>query len=263
MSSESVLLDIKNGVGTIMLNRPDSANAINLDLAKALFDAVSVCDDNPDVRAVLLTGQGKLFCGGGDLGAFTASENLSSHVKLVTTYLHGAISRLSRMDAPVIAGVNGSAGGAGFSLVCACDMAIASEDAKFTMAYTAIGLSPDGSSTFYLPRIVGLRRAMELTLTNRRLNAQEALEWGIVNRVVSADDLLTEANQFAQMLAQGPTQSFGVAKRLLYQSMTESLETQMEHETQGIAEMAKTDDAREGIQAFFEKRPPNFKGLET
>ena len=260
MSSEAVLLDIQRGVGTITLNRPDSANALNLDLAKALFDAVMVCDDNPDVRAILLTGNGKIFCGGGDLGAFTASDNLSSHVKLVTTYLHGAISRLSRMDAPVIAGVNGSAGGAGFSLVCACDMAIASTDAKFTMAYTAIGLSPDGSSTFYLPRIVGLRRAMELTLTNRRLSAQEALEWGIVKRVVPAEELLSESKQFAETLAQGATQAFGVAKRLLYQSMTESLETQMEHETQGIAEMAKTADAKEGIQAFFEKRPPTFSG---
>jgi 2-(1,2-epoxy-1,2-dihydrophenyl)acetyl-CoA isomerase len=156
--------------------------------------------------------------------------------------------------------VSGIAGGAGISLVCACDLVYAAESARFTMAYTRVGLTPDGSSTYFLPRLVGFRRAMELTLTNRILSAQEALEWGLMTRVVPDADLLAEANALARQLADGPTQSFGVAKRLLHTSMTESLETQMEHEAQAIAKISRTKDTREGMAAFLEKRSPEFTG---
>ena len=146
------------------------------------------------------------------------------------------------------------------ALVLAADLVLASEDARFTMAYTAAGLTPDGSSTFYLPRLVGLRRALELTLTNRRLSAPEALDWGIVNRVLPAESLPEEARALARQLAAGPARAYAAAKRLLQRSLDQSLEAQLEDEAQAIARASATADAREGIRAFLEKRPPQFRG---
>jgi 2-(1,2-epoxy-1,2-dihydrophenyl)acetyl-CoA isomerase len=170
------------------------------------------------------------------------------------------MSRLARANAPLITAVNGAAAGAGMSLAIAGDLVLAAESARFTMAYTRAGLTPDGSSTYFLPRIVGLKRALELTLTNRVLSAQEALEWGIVTRVVANDDLLREASDLAQELADGPTLALGAAKRLLHASLDDRLETQMELETRAIADMSLTADGREGIAAFHEKRAPGFRG---
>jgi 2-(1,2-epoxy-1,2-dihydrophenyl)acetyl-CoA isomerase len=171
-----------------------------------------------------------------------------------------ATSRFSRMRAPLVVAVNGTAAGAGMSLAVSGDLVLAADVAKFTMAYTAAGLSPDGSSSYFLPRLIGLRRTQELMLTNRRLSAQEAFEWGLVNRVVAADDLQQQARALAAQLAQGPTRAFGTVKRLLNESFTGTLETQMELEARGIAAMAGTPDGREGIQAFLEKRKPSFSG---
>jgi 2-(1,2-epoxy-1,2-dihydrophenyl)acetyl-CoA isomerase len=194
------------------------------------------------------------------LKSFAAQgDHLPYHLKEVTTYLHAAMSRFARMDAPVIAAVNGTAAGAGMSLVCACDLVLAAESARFTMAYTRAGLSPDGSSTYFLPRLVGLRRALELALTNRLLSAREAQEWGIVTRVVPDANLVTETESLASQLASGATMALGTAKRLLQSGWTETLETQMEHEAQSIAAIGHTADAREGITAFLEKRVPQFQ----
>jgi 2-(1,2-epoxy-1,2-dihydrophenyl)acetyl-CoA isomerase len=160
----------------------------------------------------------------------------------------------------VIAAVNGSAGGAGMSLCLFADLVLAAESAKFTLAYTRAGLSPDGGSTYFLPRIIGVRRALELALTNRVLTAKEALDWGIVTRVVPDAELQAEAQTLAKQLAAGATRAFGAAKRLLHHSSSESLETQMELEAQAIADQARTRDAREGIAAFIAKRPASFRG---
>lgn len=258
---ETILFKIENNIAHITLNRPDSANALNRQMAFELFQAILHCDENPEVRTVLISSTGKIFCAGGDLKEFAKQgEQLPGYIKEVTVYFHAFISRMARMNAPVIAAVSGIAGGAGISLVCACDLVYAAESARFTMAYTRVGLTPDGSSTYFLPRLVGFRRAMELTLTNRILSAQEALEWGLLTRVVSDAELLTEANALAHQLAAGPIQSFGVAKRLLHTSMTESLETQMEHEAQAIARISRTKDTQEGMAAFLEKRSPEFTG---
>ena len=174
--------------------------------------------------------------------------------------LHMAISRFVRMDAPLVVAVNGAAGGGGMSFVLAADLVLAAESAKFTMAYTRAGLSPDGGSTFFLPRIVGVRRALELALTNRVLTAREAQEWGLVTRVVPDAALAAEAQTLAAQLAAGATGAFGAAKRLLHHSSSESLETQMELEAQAIAERSRGADAREGIAAFIAKRAPRFGG---
>jgi 2-(1,2-epoxy-1,2-dihydrophenyl)acetyl-CoA isomerase len=261
MPYSTLLLDVRDHVAHLTLNRPEAYNTISDELTREFMLAALECDQNPDVRAVLLTGAGKAFSAGGDLRGFAAhSDTLPAHIKELTTYLHAAISFLTRMRAPVIAAVNGIAAGAGMSLACAADIAIAAESARFTMAYTAAGLSPDGSSTFFLPRIVGLRRALDLTLTNRMLTAHEALEWGIVSRVVPDVELSAEAEALAARLASGPTRALGAAKRLLRESGNQTLETQMLLESEFIAEMTRTSDAWEGIRAFLEKRLPSFKG---
>jgi 2-(1,2-epoxy-1,2-dihydrophenyl)acetyl-CoA isomerase len=260
-SYSTIRLERDGGVATLTFDRPDSANVLNLTMATDLMHAAIELDEDVNVRAVLITGHGKMFCAGGDLAAMKeAGDGASAYIKEMAGNLHLAISRFARMRAPVIAAVNGTAAGAGFSMMCATDLAIASETAKFTMAYTGAGLSPDGSSSYFLPRIIGHRRTAELMLTNRVLNSADALEWGLVNQVVPADELMPTAEKLAKQLAAGPTNAFGVVKRLLANSAHDSLESQMEHETRGIADSARTDDGREGIAAFLEKRRPEFTG---
>lgn len=261
MTYENITLERRDGVATLTLNRPNAANSIDLPLARELMDAAIVCDDDPDTRAVIVTGAGPMFCAGGDLRSFaSAGDAISSRLKELTAYLHAAVSRLTRMAAPVIAAVNGTAAGAGFSLAIAADLAIASESASFVMAYTNAGLVPDGSSTFFLPRRIGDRRARELMLTNRKLSAAEALEWGIVNQVVPAAQVLPAAQALAAKLAQGPTGAYGATKALLNDSFAHGLETQMELEARAIAAASIAADGREGITAFLEKRKPRFTG---
>ena len=259
MNYETLLFDVKDGVAQIRLNREKAANALNLQMCRDLLDAALCCQADASVRAVVIGAEGKMFCAGGDLAAFSdAADTAPRLLKEMTIHLHAAISRFSRMDAPVIGAVKGIAAGAGFSLVAAMDLAIAGESAKFTMAYTRAGLTPDGSSTWFLPRLIGTRRSLELMLTNRLLKAPEALEWGIVNQVVPDDAVLDTATQLATQLAQGPTGAFGATKRLLLASGSTSLETQMEMEGDAIAAASGTPAGREGIAAFLEKRPAKF-----
>ncbi len=261
MAYETFDFDIEDGVARVTLNRPDAFNAMSTQMALELMHISIRCGEDPEIRAVLLTGAGKAFCAGGDLVQFSGvTEGLAAHLKEMTTYLHSAISRFAWMDAPLVAAVNGVAAGAGMSLAVACDLVIAAESARFTMAYTKAGLTPDGSSTYYLPRIIGVRRTMELALTNRVLGAAEAVEWGIANRVVADADCLAEAGALAAELAQGPTRAFGGVKKMLTMSHNDSLEGQLERETRFIAEMANGTDAPEGIAAFAEKRAPKFVG---
>ena len=259
---ECLNFEVRDQVAHLTLNRPEAANALNLDLAQELEEVSLRCDEDAAVRAVLMTGAGKLFCAGGDLKSFAAqgAAQLPAHLKRVTLYLHAAIHRFARMRAPVVVAVNGNAGGAGFSLTCAGDLVLAAESARFVMAYTRVGLTPDGSSTYYLPRIVGLRRAMELALTNRALTAREAEAMGIVTRVVPDGDLMAEAGKLAAELAAGATMALGGVKRLFYAAANNSLNEQMELETELIAECARSGDAQEGIAAFLGKRAPKFSG---
>ncbi len=261
MEFKTLLFDVQNHVAHITLNRPDVANSIDEEMGKDLMRAALRCDEDPEIRAVLISGAGKIFSGGGDLKAFLAKgDQLPYYVKEVTTYLHSAMSRLTRMDAPVVAAVHGAVAGAGMSIAIACDIVVAAETTRFMVAYTRAGLVPDGSSTYFLPRLVGLKRALELTLTNRMFSAQEALQWGLITRVVPDNELLAQARAIALQLASGPTRSYGTAKRLLHSGWLETLETQMEYESRAIADSARTEDAREGISAFLAKRPPKYKG---
>jgi 2-(1,2-epoxy-1,2-dihydrophenyl)acetyl-CoA isomerase len=255
------MFEVQDGVGLIRLNRPDDGNLITLEMARELLDVASRCDDDPEVRAVVLTGSGKMFSAGGDLKAFAAQgEKVSSYLQQVTLSLHAAISRFNWMDAPVVGAINGTAAGGGFSLALATDLVIAGESAKFTMAYTKVGLTPDGSSSYFLARLVGLRRAKEMALLNPVLSARQALEWGLINRVVPDEQVVPAALELAKQLAHGPTLAFGEAKRLILSGATESLESQMERESRAIAAMAGSADGREGIAAFLGKRRPQFTG---
>ncbi|MHB8068892.1 MAG: enoyl-CoA hydratase/isomerase family protein [Desulfobaccales bacterium] len=261
MPYDSLVFEVKDGVGLIRLNRPDDGNAITLETVNELLDVALRCDEDPEVRAVVLTGSGKMFCVGGDLKAFAAQgDRVSFYLKKVTQALHAVISRFNWMDAPVIGAINGTAAGGGFSLALTTDIAVAAESAKFTMGYTKIGLAPDGSSSYFLARLVGLRRAKEMALLNPVLSARQALEWGLINQVVADDQLLPAALEIASHLAKGPTLALGEAKRLILSGATESLESQMEKESRAVAAMAGKADGREGVAAFLGKRIPKFTG---
>ena len=258
----TLLFDLRENVAHITLNRPDAANGINLEMASELRHAARRCATDPEVRAVLISGNGRMFCAGGDLKAFAAQPEaeLPGFLEQVTLHLHQAIAHFTRMHAPVVVAVHGSAAGGGLSFACACDFPIAAESAKFTMAYTRAGLTPDGSSTYFLPRIIGYRRTLELALTNRVLSAREACDWGLVYRVVPDADLLSEASKFAAQLAIGATAAFGGVKQLMVESFTNTLEAQMSLETEYISAMGRSADGREGIASFLAKRPPKFSG---
>ena len=251
---------VDGGVARITLNRPDAANAMNLALATELARAALICDHDKSVKAVLLTGNGRMFSAGGDLKAFESfGDQVGPNLKMIADELHKAISLFARMDAVLVIAVNGTAAGAGFSLAITGDYVLAAESAKFTMAYTGAGLTPDGSSTWYLPRLIGLRRTQELMLTNRVLSADKACDWGLVTQVVASDLLQDEALALARKLAAGPGGAHAAIKKLLLVSLRNGLEEQMELEGRQIAVMATSTDGAEGILAFTQKRKPNFR----
>jgi 2-(1,2-epoxy-1,2-dihydrophenyl)acetyl-CoA isomerase len=258
----NLLFEVTDHVARMTLNRPDAANAFNLELAREFGDAVRRTVEDPSVRAVLISGAGRMFCAGGDLKAFAAHPqgDLPALLEQLTGFLHRGLLALAHCNAPVIAAVHGSAAGAGMSLACACDFVIAAESAKFTMAYTRAGLTPDGSATWYLPRIVGMRKTLELAIRNTVLTAAQARELGLVSEVVPDAELGGRAGAVAAELAAGPTQAFGGVKRLLLESANATLEDQLKRETSWIAQIAQTRDAREGIAAFVAKRLPRFTG---
>ncbi|MEI8297189.1 MAG: enoyl-CoA hydratase-related protein [Pseudomonadota bacterium] len=261
MSDESlVLFERRGAVAVLTLNRPTVGNAIDVPMARALMEAAIACDEDESIRCVLLTGNGRLFCAGGDVGGFAkAGDNAAALVKEITAYLHVAISRLSRMCKPLVCALNGPAAGAGFSLAVLGDLVLAAKSAHLTLAYTAIGLTPDGGSTWLLPRLVGLRLSQELVLTNRRVGAEEAATLGLITRAVDDADLAAEADKLAMTLAAGATQALGQARRLLLSSFDSSLETQMEMESRSIGDATRTPHGKEGISAFLGKRKPEFK----
>jgi 2-(1,2-epoxy-1,2-dihydrophenyl)acetyl-CoA isomerase len=249
--------DVRDRIARITLNRPDVGNALDLEMAMALREAAEGLPGS-DVGAVIVSGAGKAFCAGGDLNYMREADEVGDAVLRLASQLHGALETLAALDAPVISAVRGAAAGGGMSLAIASDIVLAAESARFTVAYTAIGFSPDGGSSWTLPRLVGRQKAAELMLLNDRLDAAAARDLGLVARVVPDDALDDEAGALARRLADGPTRAYGAVKRLLRESATRGFAEQMTEEARTIAALAAAPDGREGVAAFLEKRAPAF-----
>jgi len=258
-TDELVVLTVVDAVAVVRLNRPSVLNAIDAETALAVLDTFNAIADRDDIRAIVLAGEGRAFCAGGDVSQFRADDPEAA-VDAIITPLHDALRRLDELPQPSIVAVHGAVAGAGFSLALACDLAVAANTAKFTLAYARIGVSPDGSSTYHLPRIVGLRKAKELALLADTIDAAEALRLGLVNAVVPAEDLEEEAMRLARRLAAGPTAAYGQIRALLTDSIGRDLDGQLEAERAAFKSLTRTGDFREGVAAFLEKRPAHFRG---
>lgn len=250
-----------DGVATVRLNDPASLNALSVEMANGLGGALSDLAEDPTVRVLVLTGTGRGFCAGGDVQLFYDNRDDPEEVMAaVIEGLHDAVQVLLDLPFPTVAAINGVVAGAGMGVAMATDLAIAVDDAIFTMAYTAIGVSPDGSSTYFLPRLVGTRVAMDMILTNRRLSAHEAVDLGLINRAVPSVDFDSEVSALAEKLARGPTLAYVRSRHLLVSSLGNDPVAQMQAEGESIMAAGETKDFYEGISAFIEKRRPTFTG---
>lgn len=258
-SEGRVSVEYRDRVAVICLNRPDMGNAIDIEMAEALDRAIGAVDADQSIRCLLLTGEGRFFCVGGDVGSFaSAGKDAGLLLDQITQPLHRAISRLARLTKPVVGAINGPAAGAGLGLAAIGDIVLAADSAHFTMAYTAIGLTPDGGATSLLPRLIGLRLTQELALTNRRVPADEAVKIGLISRVVPRDALFEEAMKLASTLAAGPVVANAATRNLILEGATRTLEAQLELEAATIAERAGSDEGQAGILAFASKQKPIF-----
>lgn len=257
-STAPVLLSIDHGVAVLSFDRPEAMNALDVSAVEAFHAGCRRIAADATVRAVVVRGAGRSFGAGGDLAAMRDDP---AHVAdTLIEHLHGGLLLLAAIDAPVIAALHGAVAGGSLSLALGCDLAIAAEGTKFNLAYGRIGASCDGSSSWHLPRIVGLRKAMEIALLSEPFDAAEALRLGIVNRVVPADALQAEALPLARRLAAGPTLAYGRMKRLLRASFDNDLATQLDAERAAFIAGTRTHDFAEGLAAFFERRPAAFEG---
>lgn len=262
--TDRVRTAVEDGVAVLTLDRPDALNALDTAMAEGLAAALARCEADAAVRCVLLRG-GEHFMAGGDIRQFHAMlgepEALRRPViERLIQLAHLSILSIRRMPKPVLASVRGACAGYGLSLVLACDLALAADDAYFTLAYARIGASPDGGSTYHLPRVVGHRRAMEIALLADRIDAAQAASLGLVNRTVTAENLDEEAARLARRLADGPTAAYARTKALLNQSHARDLPSQLQAEAEAFAASSATDDFAEGVQAFLARRPPAFRG---
>ena len=257
---ESLLFERAGSIATLTLNRPDMGNALDIPLARALLEAAITCDQDDSIRCVVLTGAGRMFCAGGDVAAFgAAGDALPAFLKEITAYVHAALARFAHMNKPLLTAINGPAAGVGLSLALLGDIAMATRSAHFTVAYTALGLSPDGGLTWLLPRLVGLRKAQELTLLNTRVAAEEAVSAGLITCAVEDAAFKAEMQSTAERLANAATPAIGKVRNLLLDSFGASLEAQMDAEARAIADLSRTAQGREGVAAVIAKRKPQFK----
>jgi 2-(1,2-epoxy-1,2-dihydrophenyl)acetyl-CoA isomerase len=260
-SHETVDLTTDGSAARILLNRPEALNAWNEQFGRDLLDAVTTVAEDDSMRALMITGAGRGFSSGADLKEQRSTEggvpDLSARLKEI---YHPIITGLREMPKPVVAAVNGPAVGIGCSLALAADLIVAAESAYFLLAFVNIGLVPDGGSTAFLPARVGYARAAEMAMLGERVPAEQALDWGLINRIVPDDELEPAADALLQLLAHGPTTSYAGAKRLLNQRMYSGLAEQLEAEADAQREQGKSQDFIEGVLAFAEKRPPNFTG---
>lgn len=264
LASGPVLLGVdEDGVGHLRLNRPDAANAMDADLLRSLHEAVQWCDASARLRVLILSGEGRNFCAGGDVRAFAAKgEALPAYLREATASLQDAASSLMRLRVPVIAAVHGfAAGGGGLGLVCASDLVVAAHSARFLAGATRAGMAPDAGASVSLGRIIGLRRAMDLLLTNRVVDAREALELGLVNRVVPDAELHSAALALGRELAAGAPRAVAATKRLVWAGVGSSVEAALPEEARTVIELSGTADAREALAAILERRAAKFTGL--
>ena len=263
--SDDLIVSVADGVGTIALNRPEVLNAVTAEMSDALAAAVLEFEHDPAVRAVLIRGEGRAFCAGGDVKYFhdELTKDRQGHARRMerrVTNGHLTYRRLRRMPKPVIVAPHGITAGLGISLMCCADVVMAADSAEFSLAYRHIGLSLDGGVSFFLPRIVGERRALQISLMGERFGADKALDWGLVNWVVPEADLIADSDKLARGLANGPTQALGRIKRLIRRSLQSDWEDQSAEEARTMSESIATDDHLEGVTAFVEKRRAKFTG---
>ncbi|HSL28430.1 MAG TPA: enoyl-CoA hydratase-related protein [Anaerolineales bacterium] len=257
---DSVLPKKDGNTLTVTLNRPDAYNALNLEMMKGLAEVLSAAATDHSIKGIVLTGNGKAFCAGGDLKWINQqSEEAGSVLYRLAPQFHLSIVEIRRMGKPVVAALNGIAAGGGFSLALACDFRVMAESAILRQAYTSSGLSIDGGGSFALPRLVGLARAMEIMAFDPPISSGQALEWGLVTRVVPDGEVISSALAMVEELAKSSLHAFAWSKKLMNDSFHHSLEEQVELERQGISDCAAHPDGQEGIRAFAEKRRPSFK----
>lgn len=249
---------IQKGVGKIILNRPDVLNSFTMDMAIEMQTALDECASKKEVRAILLTGAGRAFSAGQDLAAAIAP---GADIKVIVEKQYNPIIRKIRnLEKPVVCAVNGVAAGAGANIAFACDIVLSAASATYIQAFAKIGLIPDSGGTFFIPRLIGLQRATALMMLGDKITAEQAMQYGLIYKVIADDQLMPEAEKLALQLAQMPTKGLGLTKRLLNASLQNNLEQQLTMEGEIQAAAAKTYDNQEGVKAFLEKRKPVFKG---
>lgn len=257
------LLDLDDqGVGHLRLNRPEASNGMDVPFLRALYDAVMMATGQAGLRALLISGEGPNFCAGGDVKTFAGKgEGLPDYLREATAWLQNVAAGLLGLPVPVVAAVHGfAAGGGGLGLVCAADIVIAAESAKFMSGAARVGMAPDAGSSVTLPQLVGLRKAMEILLLNPTLSAAEALEIGLITRVVPDGSLREEALAVARTLAAGAPRALGATKRLVWSGLGNRVEAQLPEEARTVSELSGTADSREGLAAVLERRVPRFTG---
>jgi 2-(1,2-epoxy-1,2-dihydrophenyl)acetyl-CoA isomerase len=259
MPYETILTTQDEGVLTITFNRPDTLNAFNSTMGRELLDALKKAERDPEARCIVLTGAGRAFSSGEDLKARQV-EGITDFGSTLRDRYNPIILRIRHMDKPVVGSINGVAAGAGCSIALACDLRIASDKARFLLAFVRVGLVPDSGASFLLPRLVGLSKALEMAFLGDEVGAEEALRLGLVNRVVPPEELESATRELASRLAKGPTKAIGLAKRAMNRALTMDLESLLEYETFGQQIAGATDDHKEGIAAFTEKRTASFSG---
>jgi 2-(1,2-epoxy-1,2-dihydrophenyl)acetyl-CoA isomerase len=257
-----VLVDLDGGVAHLRFNRPEASNGLDVPFLRALYDALMLVHGEARTRALLVTGEGPHFCAGGDVKTFASKgEALPDYLREATSWLQVCATALMRLQAPVVAAVHGfAAGGGGFGIVCASDLVIAGRSAKFMLGATRVGMAPDAGGSVTLTQLVGLRKAMEIALTNPILSADEALALGLITRVVDDDAVKSEGMALAQELAAGPTLALAATKRLLWDGLGATVEARLPEESRTVSELAGSADSREGLAAVIERRAPQFGG---
>ena len=263
--SQEVLLNIKNNVAWVKFNRPEVLNAMNEGFGECLIDISQTVISTKALKCVVFEGAGNHFCAGGDIKMFSnilelSPEKRKSHFQKFLSQLHMAILNFINAPVPIVAKVRGAAAGFGLSMVLCSDLAIASSDAKFNLAYNHIGLSPDGGSTFFLPRLVGIKKAKEIAFLGQKFDSKSALELGIINRITSEDELDLSTEKLVEQLSNAPTKAIGYTKKLINQSLYSNEIEQLESETKFFSLSSATEDFEEGVKSFLEKRSPVFKG---